>query len=181
MEVIKTFRDPLTRQIEEASRIQETAEHPGTLNRRSEWRSTPLPQVGFTQGRVPQGSRPIYVAARDPVPVQGQLEQGLGLVHGAPAMPAQTTQLAPSLVQVQPLPGQRLQHQQAHHPSQDPLWGPPLIPRVPNQQHQHPQAPPTGLAQDQHPRVPTQEPQHQDPRPRRDGSGCRRSARRKNH
>ena len=61
MTILKTFRDSLSRQIEEAKRIEESA---GTctltMNSRSEWRSTQLPQVGFTQGRVRPGQQPTF-------------------------------------------------------------------------------------------------------------------------
>ena len=83
MEVLGTFKDALSRQIEEASRI-EACNNPLTMNSRSEWRSTPLPQLGVTQGRVQQGTAPTYhqgptptYTPRVPQPAAAHDQQGV--------------------------------------------------------------------------------------------------------
>ena len=198
MEVIKTFKDPLTRQIEEASRIQENAEHPGAMNKRSEWRSTPLPQVGFTQGRVAPGSRPTFTQQGLPQELPDRPAIRRPVLEATPG-----PGLGPDAPQLQdnPLQVPQQQHLQAHHPLQDPLWSTLLVPRV-SPQPQHPEVPPLEPTQFQHPRVPLQEhprvpplepsqdqppgvplgeesqPHHQDPQPRRERTGPRW---RKNH
>ena len=63
MQILRTFKQPLDRQIEEANRIVETSQNPLNLNSRSEWRSTPLPQLGFSQGRVAPGNNLVYSQA----------------------------------------------------------------------------------------------------------------------
>ena len=60
MAILRTFREPLERQLEEASRIKGTGHNPLTMNSRAEWRSTPLPQLGFSQGRVQPGTTPAF-------------------------------------------------------------------------------------------------------------------------
>lgn len=60
MEVIRTFKDPLSRQIEEAIQIEEEGHKTLNMNSRAESRSTPLPQVGVTQDRVPAGTAPTF-------------------------------------------------------------------------------------------------------------------------
>ena len=60
MTILKTFKLTLDRQLEEASRIVQASYNPLNMNSRAEWRSTPLPQVGFSQGRVAPGSMPTF-------------------------------------------------------------------------------------------------------------------------
>ena len=60
MTILSSFTTPLVRQLEEAERIETAACNPLNMNSRAEWGSTPLPQLAFTQGRVPPGSRPTY-------------------------------------------------------------------------------------------------------------------------
>ena len=93
MVVLRVFKHALDRQIEEATRIEETGGNPLSMNARSEWRSTPFPQLGFSQGRVAPGAQPTYSQQpgtrprprdfnQDP---EGPLVQEVLTVHG-PAM-----------------------------------------------------------------------------------------------
>ena len=63
MTVSNTFRDAMSRQLEEAHRIEQEGPKELNMNSRAEWRSTPLPQIVITQGRVPRGTVPVYHAA----------------------------------------------------------------------------------------------------------------------
>ena len=95
METIRTFRTALERQINEAERI-EGSQAAIQLNSRSEWRSTPLPAVGFTQGRVAPGQLPIYRTGGP----QG-LAAGLGASSQGPGSQGQAVLPVPVL----PAPG----------------------------------------------------------------------------
>ena len=87
-EVIKAFKDPLSRQIEEAKRIEASGVDPTTMNQRSEWRSTPLPRMGFTQGRVPEGCTPTFQTqgAQNPVVQQPGTNRRPGVLHREPGV-----------------------------------------------------------------------------------------------
>ena len=63
MEVLRTFKDPLSRQIEEASRIKGTVSNTLYMDIRAEWRSTPLPQLVVPKGRVAPSTVPTFYQA----------------------------------------------------------------------------------------------------------------------
>ena len=145
MTILKLFKDPLSRQIEEATRISEAAESTLIMNSRAEWRSTPLPQVAFTQGRVPQGSAPVY---RTSIPNLDSTQHAHQHSQRPPQVPAQQVnhQQAPQLgKQVPQVPAHLGQPQQALQRGQ-------LLPQVPAQQVHPQQAPQLGQ---QVPQVPT--------------------------
>ena len=68
MEILRVFKLALDRQIEEATRIEEEGGNPLSMNNRSEWRSTPLPQLGISQGRVAPRALPTYSQLPGAVP-----------------------------------------------------------------------------------------------------------------
>ena len=60
MVILANFTTPLARQIEEAETIEVGSSNPLSMNSRAEWGSTPIPQLGVTQSRVPRDAMPVF-------------------------------------------------------------------------------------------------------------------------
>ena len=151
MVILGKFNDPLSRQIEEAERIQASSENPLNMNSRAEWGSTPIPQMGVTQGRVPLGARASFShptgcplpqtqsQAQTIVPVQPAQQVLLLTQRGAAG-----TQVPPTTA---PLPGLPPTTAQPPGPTQvlDIFLQPPLILRGLQQGGSGPPSLPTSL------------------------------------
>ena len=96
MVILANFTTPLARQIEEAETIEVGSSNPLSMNSRAEWGSTPIPQLGVTQGRVPRGARPVFhtsnILSQPTAAPQGQQAPLLG-PQGPQAQAAQLQQV----------------------------------------------------------------------------------------
>ena len=134
MTILKTFRQALDRQIEEATRIEETGENPLQMNSRSEWRSTPLPQLGLSQGRVAKGAQPTYTQLPGSRPRRPRDNQA----HHLQAMAQQSPQHPQQHVRQATL-GEVCQAPQAPQIAQEPQEDVQHVHRVPQGAQQRPQ------------------------------------------